>query len=193
MSNNLELITNEQKNNLKVIEFKSNNENIEKIESLHLPRWDELPDIDLYLDQLVTLLDRYLSPYFEEKKEPIITKTMINNYVKHDIIEAPVKKKYNRNHIASLFVICILKSIYSINNIASFLDLATSRFKMSYSYNKFCDLFEYAIRCVLMQEKIDFPEKVSDTERLLQSVVQSVAYKIYVEKVFLSKKENEDD
>ena len=69
----------------------------DEIENFHLPRWNELPNIDLYIDQLVSLLEQYLSNYIKndnEKDEKLITKAMINNYVKHNVIKAPINKKY---------------------------------------------------------------------------------------------------
>ena len=73
---------NNNKNNnskhAKVINFQDNSYS-EKIQKLHIPRWEELPSIDLYLDQLVTLIDNCFSPYLNEEDGPIITKTMINN------------------------------------------------------------------------------------------------------------------
>ena len=82
---------------------------MKKIDNFHIPRWQELPTLDIYLDQLVTYLEKYLSPYIGSEESPVITKTMINNYVKQQVIPAPIKKKYRKDHIAYLFVICILK------------------------------------------------------------------------------------
>ena len=83
------------------------------IKNLHIPRWDELPNIALYLDQVVTLINNCLSPILTQcdnkKEDTILTKTMINNYVKYNLIEAHEKKKYGKNQLAKLFVICILK------------------------------------------------------------------------------------
>ena len=168
----------------KIINFSKKTDLIKKVNSIHLPRWEELPDIDLYLDQLVTLLDKNLSQYVEDEGNPIITKTMINNYVKHGIIPPPEKKKYNRTHIASIFVICILKSVYSMNNVNKLIILATTDFKIEHSYNKFCDLFESSMKSVFSNDKIEFEKNASKDLILLQNVVQSVAYKIYVEKTF---------
>ena len=79
----------------------------EDIQKFHMPRWEELPEIDLYVDQVVAFLDKYLYDYLQydsdNKENKIITKTMINNYVKQKVIDAPIQKKYSRNNVAYLF------------------------------------------------------------------------------------------
>ena len=55
---------------------------INEIAEIHLPRWDELPELDLYMDQVVTLVERYLNPLMSQSKEKLLTKSMVNNYVK---------------------------------------------------------------------------------------------------------------
>ncbi len=175
--------------NRKIVEFKDNNikSYIESLQSFHIPRWEELPSIDLYLDQLVTLLDNCLSPYIATSDDPLITKTMINNYVKQGIIVAPEKKKYGKKQIASLFVICTFKPMYSISNIHSLIKLATTDFRIETSYNRFCELFENSLKSIFAHNGIDYSEKTSLDDILLQNAVKSVAYKIYVEKTFLNK------
>ena len=61
------------------------------IENVHLPRWHELPDIELYMDQVITLIEKYLSPLITLEKHTLLTSSMVNNYVKHGLIPAPVK------------------------------------------------------------------------------------------------------
>ena len=98
-------------------------ENLEEvIMKIHIPRWNELPEIDLYLDQVVNYLEKYLTQYSANKEDKIITKTMINNYVKQGIMPAPEKKKYSRAHIAYLMVICVLKQVYSISDIGKLIE-----------------------------------------------------------------------
>lgn len=173
--------------NENIIEFQDNNY-AEKIQSLHIPRWEELPSIDLYLDQVVTLIDKFLLPYLGNEDDSIlITKTMINNYVKQGIIKSPEKKKYNREHIACLFVICSLKTVYSISNISELIEVGITKFKVENSYNKFCTLFEYALKSIFKNKRIEFPSTNIKEQILLQNVIQSVAYKIYVEKTFFNK------
>ena len=75
----------------------NNNLKDNKNENFRLPRWSEIPNIDLYIDQVVSYLENYLSNYIknenEKKSDKIITKTMINNYVKHEVIKPPINKK----------------------------------------------------------------------------------------------------
>lgn len=90
---------------------------IDEITSTDLLTCQKIPNIDLYMDQITTLFDDNLNSYKRNKDDKILTKTMINNYVKDGIISAPVKKKYSKNHILTLILIYHLKSILSINDI----------------------------------------------------------------------------
>lgn len=155
--------------------------------SFHVPRWNELPNLDLYLDQLVTFLEKNLKDFIGNKEENIITKTMINNYVKQGLIKPPRKKKYNRLHIATLFVICILKQIYSINDINELMMLAIKTAKFNSAYDQFCDALEKAILYTFEGVEYDLPENIPFEQSLLKSVAQSFASKLYVEKTFLHK------
>lgn len=155
----------------------------------HIPRWNELPDIDLYLDQVVNYLERYLGMYSVSKEDKIITKTMINNYVKQGIIPAPQKKKYNRAHIAYLLVICILKQVYSINDIGRLISLTIEHYELSKAYNRFCANLEVSIKHVFTKKEFPNCERMTEEQYLLKNVVQSFANKIYVETMFLNKQD----
>ncbi|MCH3986629.1 MAG: DUF1836 domain-containing protein [Lachnospiraceae bacterium] len=84
---------------------------------------DEVPDIPLYMDQVLTLMDRYFP---QENNEHAFTKTMINNYVKSGLLPAPVRKKYSQEHIYKLFIIYYMKSILKIDEIDTVLAPAAS-------------------------------------------------------------------
>ena len=89
------------------------------LKEYHLPTWDELPTIELYMDQVIILLSNYLGIFSAvSNDDKIITPTMINNYVKQKIIPAPVKKKYSKMHLAYLIIVCILKQTLSISMIS---------------------------------------------------------------------------
>ncbi len=87
---------------------------------LVLPEWEMLPDIGLYMDQVITLMERTFSPALPKGE---ITKSMVNNYVKVELIPRPVGKKYDREHLALLMMIGVLKQALSMESIAGMLAL----------------------------------------------------------------------
>ena len=156
----------------------------------HLPRWNEIPEIDLYIDQVVSLLEKYLAHFIESDNSNdsrFITKTMINNYVKHNVIKSPINKKYGREHIASLFVIFILKQIYSIDEIKKLITLAIDTSETEQAYNRFCNELENAINMTFNDGNYIESSKLSKEQYILRNVVQSFANKLYVQKTFLKK------
>ena len=88
-------------------------ENCEKIADFHMPRWEELPEIDLYMDQVIAIAEKYLRPITAEG-DNLLTQAMINNYVKNGIVPPPIKKRYGREHMARILIICALKHIVGI-------------------------------------------------------------------------------
>lgn len=94
---------------------------LEELSQFKLPDWDELPDLYLYMDQVVTYLERELKE-FKTDDETIITPWMINNYVKGGLIPIPDKKKYSKEHLGYMIAICMIKHILSINDIKQLLD-----------------------------------------------------------------------
>ena len=76
-----------------------------------LPQWEELPDLELYMDQVLSLVGRYL-PSGEDKG---LTASMVNNYVKQKVLPPPVNKRYGRGHLAALLMLCTLKSVMPIS------------------------------------------------------------------------------
>ena len=168
--------------------MQENEELIEKIIKFHMPRWNELPEIDLYLDQVVNYIEKYLGIYKTQKDDKIITKTMINNYVKQGVMPAPEKKKYNRAQIAYLLVICILKQVYSISDIKKLIALTIQNYEVEKAYNRFCANLEVSIRHVFTKKEFPKCDKMTEEQYLLKNVVQSFANKLYVEIEFLNKK-----
>lgn len=81
----------------------------------------DIPDIDLYMDQMTTFIDDKLKHLKRSDKDKILTKTMINNYTKAGILMPPKNKKYNKQHIILLIMIYYLKQILSIDDIKSLL------------------------------------------------------------------------
>ena len=109
-----------------------------------LPRWDELPDLELYMDQVLSLMERYLGAYpgFDRKG---LTASMVNNYVKLGVMPPPVKKKYARAHLAHLVMICVLKGSFPIELIRNLVVAAAGGIDRA-GYDRFCDEFEASMR-----------------------------------------------
>ena len=156
------------------------------IENFHIPRWKELPNINLYLDQVVNLINDCLSPYifanidYKKGENELLTKTMINNYVKNNLIEAPIKKQYSKVQIAKLFAICVLKQVYSMQEIKNLIEIAIVDSTVENAYDKFCKLFEEALLCTFTKKDFIDKNSSSDNLYLLKSVLLSCSYKIYV-------------
>ena len=89
---------------------------------------NDVPNINLYMDQVTTFMDEHLSDIKRHEDDKILTKTMINNYTKNNLLPAPVKKKYSKEHIYILTFIYYLKNILYINDIQKILNPLTDRF-----------------------------------------------------------------
>lgn len=85
--------------------------------AFRLPRFEELPDLPLYREQVIAYIERALAPLGAVNEGPWLTPSMINNYVKLGLVPAPVKKLYRREQIARLMVICIFKQFLPISAI----------------------------------------------------------------------------
>ena len=103
-----------------------------------LPAWEEIHDIGLYMDQVVTLLRQYLDYLPPElKEEQVITPAAINNYVRKKIMPEPVKKKYYRTHIAYLIMICTLKQCMSISTLQTMIPMRLDDVELERTYTAF--------------------------------------------------------
>ncbi len=156
--------------------------------NFHIPRWSELPNIDLYMDQVLNYIEGCLKDYIKvESNEKIITKTMINNYVKQGILQPPENKKYNKLHIAELFVICILKQVYSISEIKDLIGIALTANSPENSYDKFCDYLTESLISTFNGTEYSIVTTLTKEQYLLKNVVQSFANKLYAQVMYLNK------
>ena len=96
-----------------------------RISEFRLPRHTELPEIDFYMDQVISLMNKCLYLSADDETSKLITPAMINNYVKLGIIPPPVKKRYSREHICYLFIVCMLKSVMPISLISYIIETQT--------------------------------------------------------------------
>lgn len=103
----------------------------------NLPDWDSLPQLELYMDQVIILLTEYLSPLCRSGEEKAVTASIINNYVRMHVMPPPRKKKYGRIHLACLVIICVLKQSLSISCIQRLLPAEHSEERARTLYTDF--------------------------------------------------------
>jgi len=92
---------------------------IKNLDTPYLVVPDDIPNIDLYMDQVTTFMNKFLSGCKRTPEDKILTKTMINNYAKNDLLPSPDKKKYSKKHLIILIFIYYLKGFLSISDIQS--------------------------------------------------------------------------
>lgn len=113
--------------------FKKYQERLAKVQLVH---WDELPDIELYVDQVVKVVNEPLNGL----TLPPVTRSMVNNYVKHGMVIAPVKKRYGRHQIATIMVISLLKNLFPLTSIKDGINQLTINAYPKVVYDYFVDL-----------------------------------------------------
>lgn len=114
----------------------------EKMQGFSLPRSAELPELDFYMDQVVSLVEKKLYLLSTNEEDKFITPSMINNYVKLGIIPPPVKKRYTKEHLCYLFIICTLKSVIPIPAISRIIAEETKNRSIFELYDIFCEAYE---------------------------------------------------
>ena len=103
---------------------------------------EDIPNIDLYVDQVTTFIESQLSSLKRDENEKILTKTMINNYTKNHVLPSPEKKKYSKDHVLTLILIYYLKSFLSIKDIQTLLEPITEKYFGTESELSFYELYE---------------------------------------------------
>ena len=103
---------------------------------------EDIPNIDLYVDQVTTFIESQLSSLKRDEDEKILTKTMINNYTKNHVLPSPDKKKYSKDHVLTLILIYYFKSFLSIKDIQTLLEPITDKYFGTESELSFYELYE---------------------------------------------------
>jgi len=162
----------------------------ESIRDVRLPRYVEIPNVGLYLEQVTKYIEEYLAPI----ENLTITASMISNYVKKGLVANPVKKQYNREQIAYLIFITAAKSVLSLDDISLFLEMQKQTYATKKAYDYFCMEFENVIQYIfgLKDSLENVGIEQSDEKIMLRNTIITVAHKIYLEKCFQAiRKENE--
>lgn len=157
-----------------------------------LPSWDMLPDIELYMDQVISVVTKYLDvPSTTIIFNRPLTSSMINNYVKLGIIPAPKKKKYSKVHLAYLLIICTLKQTLDISTIQQIIPLNLDEDGVKKIYNSFVKNQHTAFNYVFSQTKAVadpiFTHEADNQDRmndlLMQVSVSANLFKLLTEKI----------
>lgn len=132
----------------------------EKSVDFSMPAWDELPDLELYMDQVITLITKYLGGFSKvTENEKIITSSMINNYVKLGTIPPPIKKRYSRIHLAYLLMVCTLKQTLDMSTIHKLIPVGIPEERVQELYGYFAENQKRAHK-YLIKSIGDITEKV---------------------------------
>lgn len=152
------------------------------IAHFHLPRYAELPDVGLYLDQTVKYINRVLSPLGCGE----ITASMVSNYVKKDYIDGPEKKLYSAEQIAYLIFIAIGKSVLSMEHITRLFEMQKRTYSPQVAYDYFCMEFENVLQYVFhLKEHVDHIGVThTHTKTMLRSTIIAITHIIYVRSQF---------
>ncbi len=153
----------------------TNQQILEELQKFHIPRYRELPDFGLRLEQVTRYVSRYsLSP---------VTASMVSNYVKQKIVPGPEKKSYGVDSIAYLIVISYLKNTVSLEDVRLLLGIQQDCYPLPEAYDYFCDELE-ALLCYACGGRdlpVLSPGEAIPQKELLRTALLSVTYKIYLQ------------
>lgn len=136
----------------------------ESIKQFHMPRYDELPNEGLYLEQTTQYINNVLAPL----GCMTITSSMISNYVKKGIIASPIKKLYYAEQIAYLFYIAIAKNVLSMEHILALREMQKKSYPKEIAYDYLCDELENVLFYVFgIKDKIDDIGRTKTDEKVL--------------------------
>ncbi len=176
---------------------------LDYLNSIDYIRAGEIPNIDLYMDQVTTFMNEHLDKCRRYEDDKILTKTMINNYSKNDLLPPPVKKKYSKEHMFLLIFIYYFKSILSISDIHTVLGPLTKEFfanekgldfesiyKEVYSFEKQEKLeFEDDLKHTFARAKTAFPDASEEQKDYLQlfTFIGLLSFDVYLKKQMIER------
>lgn len=177
---------------------------LDSLDRITFIKSDDIPNIDLYMDQVTTFMESRLKKSTRNPDEDkILTKTMINNYAKNDLLPPPVKKKYSKEHVMLLIFIYYYKGILSINDIQALFKPITDKFFDTEEDFNLEKIFETAFgleseqtealkKDVIAKFHISeetFKEAPDDSREFLQmfSFICMLSFDVYVKKLLIEK------
>ena len=177
---------------------------LESLDHVDYIRPEEIPNIDLYMDQVTTFMDEHFSSTKRYSEDKVLTKTMINNYTKNNLLPPSVKKKYSREHMLLLILIYYFKNILSIRDIETVLKPLREKYfsgddmiQLSDIYKEVCEMEKSRIEPMKasVQEAYeksrsafsDMPEGEDQEKLKLFAFICSLSFDVYLKKMMIEK------
>lgn len=176
---------------------------LESISRIDYIKPGDVPNIDLYMDQVTTFMDAQLSASKRYEEDKVLTKTMINNYTKNNLLPPPVKKKYSTQHMLLLIFVYYFKSFLSINDIQTLLQPITEKYfngenglDLTYIYDEVFSLEKQQIDTLIediqklyTQSQSAYEDAPKEEQEFLHlfSFICLLSFDVYVKKQIIEK------
>ena len=160
---------------------------VEELLAFRLPRYSQLPELGLYLDQTLSYVAGVIHPLYGQPYA--ITGAMVSNYIKTGALEPSIRKKYGREHLARLVVISLLKEVFTVPEICALFQVQTETYPLEISYDYFCTEFENALRETFSPTGNPLPMVATaetDQTVLVRAMVLATVNRLFVKKTTLS-------
>ena len=153
---------------------------IEAIDGFRLPRYAQIPDVGLYLEQVVRYVNTHLAPL----GEPELTSSMVSNYVKQGLISSPIKKSYTAEHLARLLFIAVVKPVVPLEGLRMMFSIQEDNYTLPTAYDYFCDEFENMLSAAfgIAPAREGLGETQSDAKDLLRNTIVAIVNKVYLDR-----------
>ncbi|MBS6521355.1 MAG: DUF1836 domain-containing protein [Clostridiales bacterium] len=176
---------------------------LESISRIDYVKSIDIPNIDLYMDQVTTFMDKQMASSKRYEEDKVLTKTMINNYAKNNLLPSPEKKKYTKEHLLVLTFIYYFKSFLSIKDIEMLLRPVTDRYfhtdsklNLTHIYDEVCsfekdriDTLKEEFKTMYASSSETFSEENEQDREFLQlfSFICTLSFDVYVKKQIIEK------
>lgn len=150
------------------------------IAAFRLPRYAQIPEVGLYLEQVVRYINARLAPL----GEPELTGSMVSNYVKQKLVPAPQKKLYTAEHLVRLLFIAVVKSVVPLEGLRLMFSIQEECYPLQTAYDYFCDEFENMLGAAfgIAPAREGLGETRSDAKNLLRNTIVATVNKIYLDR-----------
>ena len=138
---------------------------IEDIKKIEYIKSEDIPNIELYMDQVTTFMDSRLAGFKRYDADKMLTKTMINNYTKNNLLPSPNKKKYSKDHMIILIFIYYMKSVMTIEDIHSLIEPLNDKYFGADSGVKFSDIYDEIFKLEETQAEVVARDVIKNFER----------------------------